>query len=152
MTASSCMQFLLGAKGQGSEDTSLSLLLDSLFSLGRYHSCLETAVLASLQLLQNQHHGSYLWTVAVKNTFKVIGSCLGNSVSLDEVKQEAEVRLIKRLMVCALKVMDSIYDMAESSDLFLTMPICLPWKIFYIVLSRFVCMVGMVMFHKFVGL
>ena len=132
------MQFLLGTKAQGSEVTSLSLLLDSLFFLNQHHSCLETAVHGALQLLQHQFYGNDLWIAAIKNTFRVIGNCLENGVALETVKMEAGVRLLKQLMVCVLKVMDSVYDMAENSDLFLTMPICLPWKIFYIVISRLV--------------
>ena len=131
-----CMQFLLGVKGQAEEVTSLSLLLDSLYSLGRYHSCLETAVCATLQLLKDQFYGNDLWVAAIKNTFKMMGCCLGNVVPMEEVRKEASLKLLNQLVVCILKVMDSVYDMAENSDLFLTMPVCLPWKLFHIIISR----------------
>ena len=129
----------MGTKGQGSESTSLHFLLDSLFFLQRYHDCLETSVCAALQLLQHQQQSSDSWSAAVKNTFIMMDHCLGDEVAQEETLRQAGVRLIRQLVVCLLKVLDCVYDMADSSEFFhTTMPICLPWKMFHVIIARWV--------------
>ena len=127
-------QFLMGTDGPSSTATNLSLLLDSLFHLEKYHVCLQTAVQACLQLLQNYQLGSHFWTVAVRNVFRSIESCLDSHEGLEQLKEQYDGRLLKRLVVCVLKVMDVIYDMVDT-EYFIFMPISLPWKIFYIIIA-----------------
>lgn len=113
----------------------MSLLLDSLLHLQRYYGCLQIAVQAALQLLQKYHLGNDLWTSAVRHVFQVVDECLSKSEGREELKAQSDVRLLKRLVVCSLKAMDVVYDMADT-ECFFNMPVCLPWKIFYIVISK----------------
>lgn len=61
--------------------------------------------------------------------------CLSSCEGYKQLREQADVRLLKRLMVCVLKAMDIIYDMADT-EYFFYMPINLPWKIFYIIISK----------------
>lgn len=54
---------------------------------------------------------------------------------LGQLRENQDVRLLRRLVVCLLKTMDLVYDMAET-DQFISMPVSKLWKIFYIVISR----------------
>ncbi len=92
---------------------------------------------AARQLLQHQQLYSEGWSSAVANTFRIIDRCLSDADSLEVVLCECGVRLVRQLLVCVLKVLDCVYDMADSSDYFYTMPICLPWKTFYIIIDRY---------------
>lgn len=115
--------------------TNLSLLLDSLLQLGCYYPCLQTATQAALQLLQNYLLGSDLWTQAMRQVFRVLERCLGSHEGVEQLRERRDVRLLKRLTVCCLKAMDMVYDMADT-DGFLAMPVCLPWKLLFIIISR----------------
>lgn len=53
----------------------------------------------------------------------------------EQLEERGDRRLLQRLVVCLLKVMDVVYDMADA-DHFYSMPISLPWKILYIVISK----------------
>jgi hypothetical protein len=129
------VQFLLGSRGAGSDVTSLSLFLDSLFQLERYHSCLQTAVQAALQLHQNYHLGNDLWTSSLRCVYRVVDKCLSSSEGLQDLKEKRDERLLRRLVVCALKAMDTVYEMMDSVYAY-SMPITLPWKILFIIISK----------------
>lgn len=125
----------MGSGSGSSDSTNLSLLLDSLLYLEHYYSCLQTAVQAALQLLQNYHLGNDLWTSSVRHVFKVLDKCLSSSEGCKQLREKEDKRLLRRLVVCLLKAMDVVYDMADT-DYFFTMPIALPWKMFYIVITK----------------
>ncbi len=125
----------MGSKGVDSDATNLSLLLDSLLHLQRYYSCLQVAVQAALQLLQNYHLGNDLWTSAVRHLFGVVDTCLSSSEGVEQLRGRRDERLLKRLVVCVLKTMDVVYDMADT-DYFFSMPVALLWKIFYVIIAR----------------
>lgn len=115
--------------------TNLSLLLDSLLHLQQYYTCLQTAVQAALQLLQNYHLGNDLWTSSVRHVYRILDKCLSSSEGREQLLERKDARLLKRLVVCLLKVMDVVYDMADN-EYFYSMPIALPWKMLYIVISK----------------
>lgn len=125
----------MGSRGVPSEVTNLSLLLDSLVHLECYYSCLQTAVQAALQLLQNYHLGNDLWTSSMSHVFRVVDKCLSSKEGTEQLRERKDKRLLQRLVVSLLKAMDVIYDMADT-DYFFSMPAALPWKMFYIVISK----------------
>ena len=123
-------QFLLGSGG--SEDPGLFLLLRSLLKLQRHQACLTTAVESlSLLLLADSQDGSEPWTVAVREVVTVIDRCLTDG--RDELLKCSDTRLLKQLSACVLKTMDTVHGM---NPLY-SMPTCLLWKIFYVVISRY---------------
>jgi len=131
------VQFLVGVKGQGTDSTSLYFLLESLLSLQRYHDCVEVGVCCCLQLLQHQQHCSDGWAGAVKNIFMALDRCLKEEEPHRDVCQGVGgARLVKQLVVCVLRVMDSVYDMADNLDYFYSMPVVLPWKIFHKIIDK----------------
>ncbi len=65
----------------------------------------------------------------------MIEDCLSCDQGLGQLRENQDVRLLRRLVVCLLKTMDLVYDMAET-DQFISMPVSKLWKIFYIVISR----------------
>ena len=125
----------MGSQGMSSDVTNLSLLLDSLLHLQRYYNCLQTAVQAALQLLQNYHLGNDLWTSSMRHLYRILDKCLSSSDGREQLWEKTDARLLKRLVVCLLKVMDVVYDMTDN-DIFFSMPIALPWKMLYIVISK----------------
>lgn len=125
----------MGSRGMASDVTNLSLLLDSFLHLKCYYSCLQTAVQAALQLLQNYHLGNDLWTSSMRHVFRVLNECLSSSEGREQLREKIDERLLKRLVVCLLKTMDVVYDMADT-DFFFSMPVALPWKMLYIIISK----------------
>lgn len=118
-----------------SEGTNLSLLLDSLLSQRRYHACLQTAVLATMELLRNYQLGSELWMEAVRNVFRVVWACLSCPEGCQEVRERRDRRLLHRLGVCLLKAMDVTYDMLDA-DCAYSISVGLIWTLFYTLISK----------------
>ena len=126
---------MIGVRGMSSDGTNLSLLLDSLLSLLRYHACLQTAVLAAMELLRNYQLGSELWVTALGNVFRVVWACLGCPEGCEEVRGRADRRLLRRLGVCLLKAVDVTYDMLET-DCPLSLPVGLLWTTLHTLIAR----------------
>ena len=118
-----------------SDGTNLSLLLDSLLSMHRYHACLQDAVLAAMELLRNYQFGNELWVAALRNVFQVVWKCLGCPAGREEVRGRADKRLLRRLGVCLLKAVDVTYDMLET-DCPLSLPVGLLWTMLYTLIAR----------------
>lgn len=55
----------------------------------------------------------------------------------EDLLERCDVRLLKRLVACVVKTMDLVADMADSPT-YHCLPIAVPWKIFYIVIARYV--------------
>ena len=133
-----CVQFLMGSGScLPSETPSLFLLLQSLLKLCRHHACLQSSIHAFLVLLQaDGHEGTELWSVAIREVVISIDSCLTSGrVELLDV---CDAKLLRRLATCILKSMDVVCSMSQLHS----MPTCLLWKIFYILISRYI-----VIFH-----
>lgn len=113
----------------------MSLLLDSQLQLQHYYPCLQIAVQAALQLLQNYHLGNDLWTSALRHVYRVLEECLSRHEGRGQLREEGPLRLLKRLVVCSLRTMDVIYEMADTEHFF-SMPISLPWKLLFIIISK----------------
>ena len=117
--------------GSGDEPSSLFLLLQSLFKLHRYHVCLQSAVQAFLFLLQaDNQEGTKLWAGAIREVMTIIDSCL--TKGKEHLLSSCDARLLKRLVTCILKTIDIV----DSMTLLYSVPTCLLWKTFYILISR----------------
>ena len=109
----------------------LFLLIQSLLKLHRYKACLQTAVQAFLLLLQTEsHEGTELWSIAVKEVVTTIDCCL--TEGLDDLQNSCDTNLFKRLVTCVLKTMDIVCNLSQLHS----MPTCLLWKIFYVLIAR----------------
>lgn len=122
-------------RGGSSDGTNLSLLLDSLLCLGHYYTCLQTAVVAAMELLRNCQLGNELWVTATGNVFRVVWACLGCDQGHEEVRGRRDARLLRRLGVCLFKAMDLAYDMYDV-DCSLSLPVGVIWTLFHTLIAR----------------
>ena len=131
------LQFLIGSENcPSNESTGLSLLLQSLLKLKHYHSCFQSAVQALLHLLWHCKLGNNKWYTSIWDSWNALDSCLTfDQQDKREVLEKTDLRLLKRLVVCILKTMDT-YCTAADAPVTSSMPMCVPWKILYIVLSK----------------
>ena len=127
-----CIQFLLGSGSSLPNETpSLFLLLQSLLKLHRHHACLQSSVHAFLLLLQaDSHEGTELWSVAIREVVTSVDNCL--TAGEEDLLDACDAKLLKRLATCILKTMDIVCGMSHLHS----MPTCLLWKIFYVLISR----------------
>ena len=128
------MQFLMGSgRSQSDETPGLFLLLQSLLKLHRHHACLQSAVHAFLLLLQAEsYEGTELWSVVIREVVTSIDSCLADGK--EDLLNICDAKLLKRLTTCVLKTMDVVCGMNQLHS----MPTCLLWKIFYVLISRYI--------------
>lgn len=118
------------------ETPSLFLLLRSLLKLDRHLACLQSGVHAFLLLLQtDSHEGTELWSVAIREVVISIDGAL--TAGKEDLLDVCDNKLLKRLATCVLKTMDIVCGMSQLHS----MPTCLLWKIFYVLISR--CIVSL---------
>ncbi len=128
------LQFLMGSgSGLPHETPSLFLLLRSLLKLHRHHACLQSSIHAFLVLLQaDSHEGTELWSIAIREVVTTIDSCL--TEGKEDLLNSCDAKLLKRLATCVLKTMDAVCGLSQLHST----PTCLLWKIFYILISRYI--------------
>eukprot|EP00731_Ephydatia_muelleri_P016867 Em0009g1291a len=126
--AGSITEFLIGSEKSG-EDTGLSIFLRSLINLGRIKECVECCIQALHALLVDYRIGNEHWIEALRFIFVTLEKHLDAPLL-----GELEVKAVKQLMLCVLKTIDVTCDITEPM-LLLLMPICIPWKIFYVIIS-----------------
>ena len=133
----SITQFLMGSGSSLPHETpSLFLLLRSLLKLHRHYACLQSSVHAFLLLLQaDSHEGTELWSIAIREVATSIDSCLTDGK--DDLLNTCDAKLLKRLATCVLKTMDTVCGLSQLHSV----PTCLLWKIFYVLISRYMCII-----------
>lgn len=74
--------------------------------------------------------------MAIREVVININHCL--TEGREELLNNCDTRLLKQLATCVLKTMDILYSMSQLHS----MPTCLLWKIFYVLISGCVAMSG----------
>jgi hypothetical protein len=84
-------------------------------------------------LLQaDSHEGTELWSIAIREVVTTIDSCL--TEGKEDLLNTCDAKLLKRLATCVLKTMDAVCSLSQLHST----PTCLLWKIFYILISRYI--------------
>ncbi|XP_065910594.1 calcineurin-binding protein cabin-1-like isoform X2 [Dysidea avara] len=130
-------EFLIGSSQLGGDQklqlvSSLYLLLSSLFKLNRIEECLCCTVQAMDELLTHNNTNSELWTNSLFNTFDTVNKCIVAEPHL--LAKPSQQGVVKVLIVQICRVLDLLSEIADS-PLLHTLPVCLPWKIFYYILK-----------------
>ena len=116
------------------ETPGLFLLLRSLSNLHHHYACLQSSIHAFLLLLQaDSHEGTELWSVAIREVVTNIDCSL--NAAREDLLNNCDAKLLRRLAACILKTMDIVCNMT----LLHSMPTCMLWKIFYVLISRYTC-------------